>query len=959
MAGLQPAARESAVSEDVRKQCSEDIVAYFQTVSGRALELHKQLKKRLRSNMRMQLMKGEVPESLLDKTKSMQESLDKLLQSVGALSDLLDKDPPQLPDEPDEDPENELAAIITSESSDPGFTQQSLYDDEDTRSFYEDLPDLRLVVPPVLLESGYSKEKAKAIRMAKEDFSKKQDIEKAELEALEAAAKEAKEKETQEILAGLVADKFLDIDSDKYDGYFSGMTVDAGENVSFEDDDNDDMWKEKKSHPLELLLAGLPNAFNREAVDAIAEKFCYQNTKASRKRLVRVAYEIHRSQQDQLPYYARLVATLSAYFPEIGDELVTLLFKQFYGMLKRKDQTNIESKLKNIRYISELTKFKVAPSTVIFRCWHTCLLNFTPHSIQVCCSMLETCGRWLYRNRETHLRCTAFLERMMKLKKTKVLDQYLNNALDNAFYQCKPPVQSAVKQVKSRSPMHLYIRKMLYETLNPSTSEWVLRKLRKLPWDSGCQHTVLKCLANVANVKFSNIGELANIASGLAKYYKIDVPLVDAVLEAIRSGLETNYPQQKQRRLQYVKYLGELFVYFLVDAQMILDTLYLLITFGHSTNSKTGQLESALDPPDDYFRLQLVNCLLLTCSEYFDHAAARRLDRFLAYFERYTFLKETVPIDVEYMLADMYDQVNPRWKRARTVEEAMKKVEAIENDRSRKGAKDRLTTLTEFQKAAQSVAATDGLQIISEDEEENNGDEGDENSDEGDEGDEDDNQTQQSQASQNLDGLEDDDEGDASDEECEEDHEDELWSRRGANGADDDDFVAQFERMLQEDVEARKNEQTQTNLVPVSTFSSSNVMARKEGSVQIKRMIDDDGEEQDHVVFKVLTRSLKGGGKEKTLARDLFVPMECDMALNSVQQEQQMKDEKEDLKRCCVGQNIHVLVTFTFMATGMISASSMRVGWFYRALTNRQRRSSIRKPMVLCSCVRAFETRLI
>ena len=34
--------------------------------------------------------------------------------------------------------------------------------------------------------------------------------------------------------------------------------------------------------------------------------------------------------------------------------------------------------------------------------------------------MLEYCGRWLYRNPETFIRCTKFLERMMALKQTKV-----------------------------------------------------------------------------------------------------------------------------------------------------------------------------------------------------------------------------------------------------------------------------------------------------------------------------------------------------------------------------------------------------------------------------------------------------------------------------------------------------------------------------------------------------------
>ena len=38
-------------------------------------------------------------------------------------------------------------------------------------------------------------------------------------------------------------------------------------------------------------------------------------------------------------------------------------------------------------------------------------------------------------------------------------------------------------QVKERPPMHEYIRKLLYKDLSKTTTEKVLRQMRKLPWD--------------------------------------------------------------------------------------------------------------------------------------------------------------------------------------------------------------------------------------------------------------------------------------------------------------------------------------------------------------------------------------------------------------------------------------------------------------------------------------------
>ena len=43
---------------------------------------------------------------------------------------------------------------------------------------------------------------------------------------------------------------------------------------------------------------------------------------------------------------------------------------------------------------------------------------------------------------------------------------------------------------------------------------------------------------------------------------------------------------------------------------------------------------SPVDPPDNYFRVRLVCCLLDTCGLYFDHGSAKKkLDVFLIFFQ--------------------------------------------------------------------------------------------------------------------------------------------------------------------------------------------------------------------------------------------------------------------------------------------------------------------------------------
>src|SRR5690242_18427253 len=105
---------------------------------------------------------------------------------------------------------------------------------------------------------------------------------------------------------------------------------------------------------------------------------------------------------------------------DIGRELVDRLQREFFRLLRYKtEQFRLESRLRNIRFIGELTKFKVAPPIVALRCWHATLITFNSISIPVCCALLDTCGRWLFRNAITHARTQQLLEQMINLKKTK------------------------------------------------------------------------------------------------------------------------------------------------------------------------------------------------------------------------------------------------------------------------------------------------------------------------------------------------------------------------------------------------------------------------------------------------------------------------------------------------------------------------------------------------------------
>ena len=58
------------------------------------------------------------------------------------------------------------------------------------------------------------------------------------------------------------------------------------------------------------------------------------------------------------------------------------------------------------------------------------------------------------------------------------------------------------------------------------------------------------------------------------------IQVADATLEDIRIGMELNWPKLNQRRVSMIKFLGEMYIYQLVESQVIFRTLYSLLSFG-------------------------------------------------------------------------------------------------------------------------------------------------------------------------------------------------------------------------------------------------------------------------------------------------------------------------------------------------------------------------------------------
>ncbi len=182
-----------------------------------------------------------------------------------------------------------------------------------------------------------------------------------------------------------------------------------------------------------------------------------------------------------------------------------------------------------------------------------------------------------------------------------------------------------------------------------------------------------KIFSKPGKVKYSNIHLLAVLIGALYRYHQdFAIGVIDNVLEQITLGLEQNDFKFNQRRIAEAKYLGELYNYKMVDSTVIFDILYRIVTFGHENGQPTPGKVNPLDLPDDFFRIRLVCAILDTCGICFDRGSSRKkLDFFLTFFQYYLSTKDSLPLDIDFLVQDTYALVRPQWKLVTDLSEAV------------------------------------------------------------------------------------------------------------------------------------------------------------------------------------------------------------------------------------------------------------------------------------------------
>ncbi|XP_069764574.1 regulator of nonsense transcripts 2 isoform X4 [Narcine bancroftii] len=867
---------------------------YFTSLTKHLKKDHRELQNLERQNRRILHSKGELSEDRHKQYEEFATSYQKLLANTQSLADLLDENMPELPQDKSAQEEHGTGIDIFTPGK-PGEydLDGGVWEDEDARNFYENLIDLKAFVPAILFKDNDknlqskdgNKEESREGKDSRDGKDSKELIGTEELEL---------ELENLDINDDIIGEEVV-----------ADETEDLSQKL-LEEHEQDEEETSTGSHLkliVDAFLQQLPNCVNRDLIDKAAMDFCMNmNTKANRRKLVRALFTVPRQRLDLLPFYARLVGTLHPCMGDVAEDLCTMLKGDFRFHVKKKDQINIETKNKTVRFIGELTKFKMFSKNDTLHCLKMLLADFSHHHIEMACTLLETAGRFLFRSPESHLRTSVLLEQMMRKKQAMHLDARYVTMVENAYYYCNPPpVEKTVR--KKRPPLQEYIRKLLYKDLSKVTTEKVLRQMRKLAWhDLEVKEYVINCMINIWNVKYNSIHCVANLLAGLVPYQEdVGIHVVDGVLEDIRLGMEVNQPKFNQRRVSSVKFLGELYNYRMVESAVIFRILYSFITFGISADGSA----TPLDPPEHLFRIRLVCTLLDTCGQYFDRGSSKRkLDCFLVYFQRYIWWKKSLdvwtkdhpfPIDVDYMISDILELLRPKMKFCSSLEEAVKQVQELEHEfliklglviDGKDSKSDKLSGLGEGE---------ENPDDDEDDEEEEGGAETEEQSgnesemNEHEEEDASENEEEDEEEEENTDYLTDSNK----ENETDEDNNEVMIKGGGLKHlpcAEDEEFIQALDKMMLENLQQRTGESVKVHQLDVAIPLQLKSQLKKGPPTQGGG--EGDSENSETMQFVMLTRR---GNKQQF--KILNVPMNSQLAANHWNQQQAEQEERMRMKK--------------------------------------------------------------
>ena len=153
--------RSEVFTAEKQKYFYNVLVEYWESVRNHLLTMHKSLQQTDRRNQSILQTKGELHEEKSKELADKQAAFTKLQMSAIAFADLLDVDLPDLPENDTLVPENDITIVFDpSANNGDSVNDLAMWEDEDQKSFYNNLLDLKEIIPAILFKDSGSKSKS-------------------------------------------------------------------------------------------------------------------------------------------------------------------------------------------------------------------------------------------------------------------------------------------------------------------------------------------------------------------------------------------------------------------------------------------------------------------------------------------------------------------------------------------------------------------------------------------------------------------------------------------------------------------------------------------------------------------------------------------------------------------------------------------------------------------------------
>ncbi|GIQ79961.1 hypothetical protein KIPB_000676, partial [Kipferlia bialata] len=238
---------------------------------------------------------------------------------------------------------------------------------------------------------------------------------------------------------------------------------------------------EARGSRMKELLRQLPHLLSRDEADTWCYQYVLTNSNTTRRTLVAFLSSFSSASTASLPFVCRVIATLyeCGIFTHGDDDLVTAVHKRWFSlMLKAGGDTR--QRVFNARYVCELVKFRLLKPIDVLRCLHKTAnrIVYAPSvnscDIEVVCTTLESLGRYLTKLPKSAQALDTIIQRIEEaVAEKKTIKPHLVLLLEQSINLVHPP---APKGLDVRQPPKIlqytqYIMDCLMSNVTPEAKE--------------------------------------------------------------------------------------------------------------------------------------------------------------------------------------------------------------------------------------------------------------------------------------------------------------------------------------------------------------------------------------------------------------------------------------------------------------------------------------------------------